>query len=318
MSSRVWFVSDLHGSTVCFKKFLNSINTKKAPDVLIIGGDITGKQIIPVVESANYWKASLEGMTHKLPSIMDVEQFLSFLADKGAYGYPCSETELKQMQANPAIWEEIAHSLIINRLYEWLDLADDRLKHWEGQLIINGGNDDPFFIDEILRSTSLVIHPEGQVVEIAPDIEMISCGWSNPTPWQCPREVDDKELGRVLEKQVSKLRNPELAVFNFHAPPFQTPLDIAPLLDAELRPVASGLGPEQVHVGSRSVRKIIEKYQPLVSLHGHVHEQHTFTSLGKTLCFNPGSEYYEGRLQGVFLEFDRGTLIHWGLTREGG
>ena len=46
-----------------------------------------------------------------------------------------------------------------------------------------------------------------------------------------------------------------------------------------------------IHAGSTAVRASIEKHQPLVGLHGHIHESKGFVTLGRTLCLNPGSEY---------------------------
>ncbi|RLG63511.1 hypothetical protein DRO02_06455 [archaeon] len=58
------------------------------------------------------------------------------------------------------------------------------------------------------------------------------------------------------------------------------------------------------HAGSKSVRYVIEKYQPLVSLHGHIHESFGFCKIGRTYCVNPGSEYAEGILRAFLVEID--------------
>ena len=55
-------------------------------------------------------------------------------------------------------------------------------------------------------------------------------------------------------------------------------------------------------VGSIAVRAAIEKYQPLLGLHGHIHESRSAQKIGRTLCINPGSEYGEGVLRGILLE----------------
>ena len=56
--------------------------------------------------------------------------------------------------------------------------------------------------------------------------------------------------------------------------------------------------------GSLAVREAIERLQPLVGLHGHIHESPGRLKLGRSYCFNPGSEYQQGRLEGVLLRLD--------------
>lgn len=57
-------------------------------------------------------------------------------------------------------------------------------------------------------------------------------------------------------------------------------------------------------VGSVAVREAIEQYQPLIGLHGHIHESRGATRIGRTVCVNPGSEYGEGILRGVIVEIE--------------
>ena len=132
---------------------------------------------------------------------------------------------------------------------------------------------------------------------------MVSCGWVNPSPWKTAREEEEDKLEERLEKYISQAKNKETAIFNFHAPPYQTKLDEAPLLDANLNPVIQGGSVVLVPVGSKAVRKMIEKYQPFLALHGHIHESCGSMKIGKTYCANPGSEYAEGILRAFLIEF---------------
>src|SRR5207245_4919291 len=96
-----------------------------------------------------------------------------------------------------------------------------------------------------------------------------SCvGWSNPTPGHSTRECPEEQLFEKLEKTVSQLKSVETSCFCFHVPPYNSTIDMAPKLDATLRPVYEGGRPAFIPVGSKSVRKVIEKYQPLLGLHG--------------------------------------------------
>jgi uncharacterized protein len=59
------------------------------------------------------------------------------------------------------------------------------------------------------------------------------------------------------------------------------------------------------------VREFIEERQPLIGLHGHMHESKAATYLGSTLCLNPGSEYTLGTLCGALVVIgDRAVISH--------
>jgi Icc-related predicted phosphoesterase len=149
-----------------------------------------------------------------------------------------------------------------------------------------------------------VINPEEKVVEIAPGIEMISFGFSNPTPWNSPRELPEEEIKKRLTVLADKLSYSGTSIFNLHVPPYDTLIDQAPKLDADLKPVVEGGQIAMTGVGSKAVREIIQKYQPSIGLHGHVHESTGAIRLGKTICINPGSEYNDGVLRGAIVTID--------------
>ena len=94
-------------------------------------------------------------------------------------------------------------------------------------------------------------------------------------------------------------------MFNLHVPPIRTPLDMAPVVDENLHPVIQGGSVLMGPAGSQAVRNVIENYQPLLALHGHIHESRGLAKLGKTVCVNPGSAYGEGVLHGALFELDR-------------
>ena len=94
-------------------------------------------------------------------------------------------------------------------------------------------------------------------------------------------------------------------------PPYDSRLDRAVELDAELRPRHHGGQPVEIPVGSTAVRDVIDEFQPLLALHGHIHESRGEARLGRTLAINSGSEYNTGRLHGVVVEVgDDAVLSH--------
>jgi hypothetical protein len=167
------------------------------------------------------------------------------------------------------------------------------------------GNDDEPALQGVLAESPLHVACEDLAVELADQIEMLSCGIANPTPWNSPRELPEDQLAAHLEQLAGKLDDPSRSVFNLHVPPKGTALDQAPELDSTLKPVVRGGSVAMTSAGSEAVRDLIERYQPLVALHGHIHESRAMTKIGRTVCINPGSEYGEGVLHGALMVLDR-------------
>jgi len=168
----------------------------------------------------------------------------------------------------------------------------------------------------LLRGSDTVTNAEDGIVVLPGGFEMASFGYSTPTPWDTPRELPEEEMANRIGALVARLRDPEHAVFNFHCPPYGTHLDQAPVLDAELRPRVDATGLKVGPVGSTSVRASIEEAQPLLGLHGHVHESPGAQRLGSTLCINPGSDYGDGILRGTIVDIDRGKGVRrWQIVQ---
>jgi Icc-related predicted phosphoesterase len=144
---------------------------------------------------------------------------------------------------------------------------------------------------------------------------LASWGWSNPTPWNSYREMSEEQLTAQFEELFAQAPDPHRVVFNTHVPPFDSGLDEAPMLDADLTVKQQAgqvkLGP----VGSTAVRAAIERHQPIASLHGHVHESAGFRRIGNTIAVNPGSDYGTGQLNGALLTLSGGKLKSHQLVR---
>jgi Icc-related predicted phosphoesterase len=299
----IFFATDIHGSDVCFRKFLKAGKFYEA-DALILGGDITGKLLVPfIAQPDGNFKAFYLGSENLVKS-SEIETTEKMLRDSGAYTFRTNPNEYAEIKAEKAKGDELFKELMLERLKEWLVLAEERLKGTDIPVYMTGGNDDPFEIEDIIRSSSFIIDPEGEVVSLG-DYEMVSSGYSNMTPWHCPRDISEEELGKKVDEMVRRVESFEKCIFNFHTPPYDTPLDLAPELTEDLTPVMSRAGGfNMIHVGSKSVRAAIEKYQPLIGLHGHIHEARAYANIRRTVCINPGSEYGEGILRGVLIRFN--------------
>jgi Icc-related predicted phosphoesterase len=304
--TRILFATDMHGSEGVWRKFLNASAMLKV-NVAVCGGDLTGKMIVPVVERKDGKCAYYHMGKTQVVDSCDVEKAIKDIKGIGYYPYSTNESEYEEMVNNPKKVDKIFHEVMISTIKNWLDLIPQKVPS-ETRVVVCPGNDDREPVDDIVNNHKHVINGEGKVVEIDDSHEMISCGWTNPSPWNTTREEEEEKLEERLERYISQLRNVESAIFNFHAPPYQTKIDEAPLLDKDLNPIVQGGRVVMVPVGSKAVKKMIEKYQPFLGLHGHIHEASGSIKIGRTHCVNPGSEYAEGIIRAFLIEF-RGNQI---------
>lgn len=312
---RIFFTTDVHGSTVVFKKFINSAKFYEA-QVIILGGDMVGKMIVPLVEQANHsFRANYLGKVYDVSAGTEVEHLEQTLENSGLYPLRVSPEEVAAFDTDKSLVEKRFGELASGRIARWLQIADERLRGTGIKCYVQPGNDDPYEIDQAFSQSECVINVDQTMTVLDDDHEMISIGAANQTPWQCPRDLPEAELTQRIEAVAGKLKNPSNAVFNLHVPPYDTNLDVAPELDANLTPKLSLSGGfKMVPVGSTAVRAAIEKYQPLLGLHGHIHESRSAQKLGRTMCINPGSEYGEGVLRGVVLELSKQKLESYTFT----
>lgn len=298
--SKIFFATDIHGSDRCFRKFLNA-GKFYGVDAIVLGGDITGKMIVPVVEEKpGQYYAQLFGRKR----VVDADGLAGlnkFIADAGFYPHPMTVEEISVLRNDPAGVTDLFTKLISATMTQWIELAEERLAGTPIQCVIAPGNDDPLFVDGVLSSSRVVINPDSRLIELPGGFPMISVGYSNRTPWDSPRELDEDDLAALIDAEAAKLADPARAIFNLHVPPKDTPIDQAVALDKEFRPVMRGGSPYITGVGSSAVRDAIATYQPMLSLHGHIHESRGEARIGRSLALNPGSEYSEGVLRGVIV-----------------
>jgi Icc-related predicted phosphoesterase len=307
---RIYFVSDLHGSEVCFRKFLNSVPTYK-PDLLIYGGDIMGKILQPIFrESGGDFRWFPTGERAESIRATELPQIERRIADKGRYSIVTTPEEWDKLRADPEVLESRCRELGVERVRAWLRLVGERLDPHGPPLIMNVGNDDTNGILEVLKNEAppILLVPEARVVGVG-TYEVFGCGYANMTPWHCPRDLPEEELEKVLDRTAGQIGQPRRTIFDIHAPPVDTPLDLAPDLDEKMKPKTAGGTMLMKHVGSTSVRRLIESVRPVVGLHGHIHESIGAGEVAGTPVFNPGSTYFSGTLQGLVLDLDGDAVL---------
>ena len=220
--------------------------------------------------------------------------------------------ELGELENNPQGVGQIFKQEVLKVVQQWMDLADKKLDGTNLRVYCSPGNDDMHEVDELIQCSKRVQLVEGQLTQLDAHHEMIASGWSNHTPWHTEREEDENQLKARYDAMISKLKDPHNAVFDIHVPPYKSGLDEAPELDKDLRPVLAGQSLQPV--GSTALREAIQKYQPLLGLHGHIHEGRGATRIGKTLCINPGSMYEQGTLLGTLVKLGKNKIESYVLT----
>jgi len=302
MNTRVFFVTDVHGSERCFKKFLNAGKFYKA-NAVMLAGDITGKMIVPIVKQPDgTYLSSYAGSDIRCKTETEVQDLEKSIRDSGYYPYLTEQNEMASLEGDKTKVNSLFTRLMVDTVVRWIQMAEERLNDTAIRCFISPGNDDRWEVDEALNKSKTIINPEEKVVELDHDHEMISLGLTNHTPWNSPREFEETELAERIDKMAAGVKNMSNCIFNLHCPPYGTVIDPAPKLDETLKPVLSGGQVVMAPAGSTAVRDAIKKYQPLVGLHGHIHESKGVASIGRTKCFNPGSEYGEGVLRGLLLD----------------
>ena len=306
---KLFFVTDIHGSNTCYRKFLNALKAYNV-DVGILLGDLTGKVLVPLVEkSGGGWETTLMGTHTAIDTQEELDKLKKTIEMMGYYWVHQTLDEFHTFRDDPIKVDTLFKQLMLQRLKEWMVLADERLANTTYKVYMAAGNDDHFEVDQVIEDSAVMVNCNNKNVPVG-DHEMITFSWANPTPWNTPREKPDEELEPMLEELVAKVKDKSNAIFNFHAPPYGFALDLAPELNKDLIQAAD----RKIHVGSRAVANMIQKYQPLIGLHGHIHESRGAQKIKRTLIINPGSEYSEGILKGAVIVLEKGKVKDYVFT----
>ena len=297
---RIFFATDIHGSEVCWRKFLNAGAFHKA-DVLVMGGDMTGKAMVPITGSGDAWRVTLQEQEHLLSGESEVAAMEKRIGDRGYYPIRLSPEEMTAWQADPTLVDARFKAEMLGQVTRWMALADERLAGKHIRCIVSPANDDIFEIDPIIAAAKLVDLGESNLIDLD-GFTLVSTGLANPTPWNTFRELPEDQLRERIDGLVASVPDRSRAIFNFHAPPYGSNLDNAPKIDADMRYVSGGQA--LIPVGSKAIRDAILAYSPVLSLHGHIHEGRGAVKLGRTLSVNPGSTYEDGVLQAAIVDLD--------------
>jgi len=294
---RLFFVSDIHGSDLCFRKYISALEIYGA-DVGILLGDLAGKMVVPIIRQPDgTYRSRFLGNDNILRDEAELKEQIRRIEAIGFYYRILTQAEADAIAGDKAKVDQVFVEEMSSRLQRWVDLADEKLRGKRVRVYIAPGNDDPFAIDPVLENSKTMLPVDKRLIDLDGH-EMVTIAYTTPTPWDTPRECSEEQLKGMIEGLVGEIANMERAIFNFHNPPYGTLLDLAPHLSKDLV-VSAGT---MVHVGSKSVLEALQQHQPLLGLHGHIHESRGAQKIGRTTIVNPGSEYGEGILKGVILE----------------
>jgi uncharacterized protein len=299
----IYFATDIHGSERCFLKFLNAGKAYGA-NAVILGGDVTGKALVPVVEQAGgSWRAGLFGKQESAASEAELAEIEKRIRTLGFYPYRTTPDEHARMSADEAYLASVFDRVMREATERWVEIADTRLREAGLPCLVMPGNDDIPEVKDVLAQGRWLVQGEDHVVEFGP-YQVLCLGYSTVTPWNSPREITEEEMASRLTGLTEQIEPGRPVIFNVHNPPADSGTDLAFKLTSDMRIETAGGEPVRVPVGSHAVRAAIETVQPLLSLHGHIHESRAMSSIGRTKVCNPGSLYPDGTLQGVLVTLD--------------
>ena len=296
----LYYASDVHGSERCWRKFLGA-GRFYGVQALVMGGDLTGKAIVPIeTRDDGSFEALFIGETRSGKTAEELEELMDAIRFNGMYPWLAPSAEIARLRGDDAARAALLEKTMVEELRRWIALADERMAAHGIDVFVMPGNDDPWSCDAVIESAAHVRACDDRVVRVGPH-EMISSGYSNPTPWNTPRELDEDALYARIRKLADQLEDPATAIFNLHVPPYDSGLDTANEMNPDLTLKYVGGQPHPIPVGSHAVRQLIEEVQPLLALHGHIHESRGEVRIGRTLAINTGSEYNSGHIHGAVV-----------------
>ena len=314
---RLFFSTDVHASEVVFRKFLGAAKFYEV-DTLIMGGDITGKTVVPMVQDADgTYHFNFQGQEFAHVTVEELPNLETRIMNAGLYPCRVSASEYDSLRSDDNKISALFDRLMLERLTRWTGMAEENLAPLGVKCYWTGGNDDKQEVLDSVKTTEHFVNVDGKPAKLESGHEMVSLGWSTPTPWKTPRECGEEDLAARLRPLIGEISEPSSCIFNVHVPPFDSGLDLAPKLDARFdppKPVVEGGQQILIPVGSTAVREAIRKTRPLLMLCGHIHEAKNAVKIEHTTCINPGSEYQSGILRGVIVNLMKDKVLSYQFT----
>lgn len=306
--TRVLYGSDFHGSDLVFRKFI-AASFQYDASVLIVGGDVTGKAMVPIMNhDGQKYTSSLFGNDMTASDSPGLEKMKRDISSVGFYPIVLTRDEADHLEKNHDAMSARFEQEMKERIRRWMQLAQEKLTPAGKTLYFMAGNDDLFSIDEVVAEFPDIKDPDLRRFEIEGGYQIVGLSYANMTPWRCVRDLEEENLTKKLDEVKALIQNPDNTIAVLHVPPFNSGLDTCPELDKNLKIITQGGQVVMKSAGSPAVKTFIETVQPMLSLHGHIHESPGHVRIGKTLAINAGSEYAEGILKAAIINLADGTV----------
>ncbi len=306
--TRILYGSDFHGSDIVFRKFLAAGIQYKA-SALIVGGDVTGKAMVPVTHHGDgRYIGYVFGRQEVATTTEALEKVKKDISAVGFYPIVIEKEEAEELEASPEKMGERFECEMRERIRAWMELAEEKLFPHNITLYFMAGNDDIFSIDDIVDEFPHIKNPDMKLLEMEGGYEIVGCSYANMTPWACVRDLEEVDLAKKLDTLEGLVQHPEKTIAVLHVPPIASGLDTCPDLDKNLKIITQGGQVVMKSAGSTSVRAWLEKVQPLLSLHGHIHESPGHARIGRTLAINAGSEYAEAIMKAAIINLENNKV----------
>src|SRR3972149_10483334 len=158
----LFFATDIHGSDICWSKFLNAGKFYHA-DKLILGGDMTGKAVVPFIhQGGKNYRITLLEQVFDVTDEDGLQDMIKRVRSRGYYPYMTTPDEIAELEKDPDRVGEIFLAEVLKVVGQWMDLADKKLEGTDLKVYCSPGNDDMDEVDEIVRSSQRVLLVEGQ------------------------------------------------------------------------------------------------------------------------------------------------------------
>ena len=208
-----------------------------------MGGDVTGKVVIPLVEDADGSvtaelfgqpeRAGTAGGAGRARAPHPLQRDVPARDDRRPRSTRVAGLTVEERET----WFA---EVMLHTFARWMALAEERLRRRRAKCFVMPGNDDPPGVDRAIEDAPGVTACDERVVELGAGYPMISLGYSNRTPFDSPRELEEDELYRRVEALAEQIDDLSACVFNLHVPPYASDLDTAPELDENLQVVLAG------------------------------------------------------------------------------
>ena len=195
--------------------------------------------VIPLVQDGDGVRCELFGQPERAGTPEEIEELEHRIRSNGMYPHLMSADELERVAALTEEEREAWFAEVMLETFErWMALAEERLAETDVRCFVMPGNDDPPGVDDAIERRDAGRGLRRADRRVRRRYTMISLGYSNITPFDSPRELEEDELYRRVEAMAEQVDDLSHCVFNLHVPPYESQLDTAAELDEELQVVA--------------------------------------------------------------------------------